>query len=295
MVASPWTRSRPSCREPGDRLRSSSSPAPRAFISLLGGAAAAWPLAARAQQLARRPIIGFLGPSTFSVARERIAAFVQRLGKLGWIDGQTVAIEYRWADGDDKRFAGLVADFIRLKVDVIATWGTETAVAAKQATSVIPIVFTVVGDPVGSGLVASLARPGGNVTGLSTQHDDSAGKRLELLHEVVPHIRRLAIIGNTGNSGVALEMRAVQAAAYTLGLDVITVKIQRAEDIAPGVEALKGHAEALYVAGDALVNTNRDRINATALQTRLPTIHGFREIVVAGGLMSYAPNYLAVC
>src|SRR5262249_46458540 len=151
------------------------------------------------------------------------------------------------------------------------------------------------GDPVATGLVASLARPGGNVTGLSTQHDDSAGKRLELLHEVVPHIRRLAIIGNTGNSGVALEMRAVQAAAYTLGLDVITVKIQRAEDIAPGVEALKGHAEALYVAGDALVNTNRDRINATALETRLPTIHGFREIVVAGGLMSYAPNYLAVC
>jgi putative ABC transport system substrate-binding protein len=217
---------------------------------------------------------------------------VQRLGKLGWIDGQTVAIEYRWADGDTKRFAKLAADFVRLKVDVIATWGTETAVAAKQATSVIPIVFTVVGDPVGSGLVASLARPGGNVTGLSTQHDDSAGKRLELLHEVVPNARRLAIMGNTGNSGTALEMRAVQAAAPTLGLDVITVEIRRSEDIAPGIEALKGRVEALYVAGDAFVNTNRNRINGLALAARLPTMHGFREIVEAGGLMSYAPNYL---
>jgi putative tryptophan/tyrosine transport system substrate-binding protein len=263
----------------------------RDFITLLG-ATAGWPLAAKAQQLTHQPTIGFLGPSTFSVARERISAFVQRLNKLGWIDGQTVAIEYRWADGNTKRFAELAADLVRHKVDVIATWGTETALAAKQATSAIPIVFTIVGDPVGSGLVASLARPGGNVTGLSTQHDDSAGKRVELLHEIVPNFRRLAIIGNTGNSGIALEMRAAQAAAHTLGFEVIAVDIRRAEDIAPSVEGLRGRAEALYVAGDAFINTNRDRINALALDARLPTIHGFREIVVAGGLMSYAPNYL---
>jgi len=263
----------------------------RTFLAALGGAAA-WPLVAQAQQSEKLPTIGFLGPTTASVASQRTAVFERRLQELGWIEGRTVAIEYRWAEGRAERFGEIAAEFVRLKVDVIATWGTATAVAAKQATSVIPIVFTVVGDPVGSGLVASLARPGGNVTGLSTQHAESAGKRLELLREVVPNLRRLAIMANIGNSGGVQEMHEIQAAARTLGFEVVALEIRRAEDIAPTMEALKGRAEALYVASDALFNTNRARINTLALDARLPSMHGFRDIVVAGGLMSYAPDYL---
>ena len=219
----------------------------REFITLLGGAAAAWPLAARAQQPAKLPTIGFLGASTPSAESQWVAAFVQRLRELGWIEGRTVAIEYRWAEGRSERFAEIAAEFVRLKVDVIVTSGTAASLAAKQATSVIPIVFAVAGDPVGTGLVASLARPGGNVTGLSNQATDLAGKRLELLREVVPGLRRLAIMANVGNPGAVLEMGEVQAAARTLGLEVVTLEIRRAEDIAPAFEALKGRADALYV------------------------------------------------
>ena len=172
---------------------------------------------------------------------------MQRLRELGWIEGRTVAIEYRWAEGRSERFAEIAAEFVRLKVDVIVTGGTAAVLAAKQATSVIPIVFAVARDPVGDGLVASLARPGGNVTGLSIQPTDLAGKRLELLREVVPGLRRLAIMANVGNPAAVLEMGEVQAAARTLGLEVATLEIRRAEDIAPAFEALKGRAEALYV------------------------------------------------
>jgi putative tryptophan/tyrosine transport system substrate-binding protein len=263
----------------------------REFIFVLGGATVAWPLAARAQHRRGQPTVGFLAPTTPSIASERIAVFARRLRELGWIEGQTIAIEYRWAGGNTKRFAEIAAEFVQLKVDVIATWGTATAVAAMQATSAIPIIFTIVGDPVGSGLVASLAHPGGNVTGLSTQHAETAGKRLELLREVVPNLHRLAIMANIGNSGPAEEMHEVRAKARMLGLEVTPLEIRRAEDIAPGIEALKGQAQALYVAGDALINSNRDRINSLALDARLPTMHGFREITAAGGLMSYAPNY----
>ena len=263
----------------------------REFITLLGGAAAAWPLAARAQQPAKLPTIGFLGASTPSAQSQWVAAFVQRLRELGWIEGRTVAIEYRWAEGRSERFAEIAAEFVRLKVDVIVTAGTAAVLAAKQATSVIPIVFAVAGDPVGSGLVASLARPGGNVTGLSIQATDLAGKRLELLREVVPGLRRLAIMANVGNPGAVLEMGEVQAAARTLGLEVATLEIRRAEDIAPAFEALKGRADALYVCADPLVITNRIRINTLALGARLPTMHGIREYVEAGGLMSYGPNF----
>ena len=215
---------------------------------------------------------------------------MQRLRELGWIEGRTVAIEYRWAEGRSERFAEIAAEFVRLKVDVIVTSGTAV-LAAKQATSVIPIVFAVAGDPVGTGLVASLARPGGNVTGLSIQATDLAGKRLELLREVVPGLRRLAIMANVGNPAAVLEMGEVQATARTLGLEVATFEIRRAEDIAPAFEALKGRADALYVCADPLVNTNRIRINTLALGARLPTMYGFREYVEAGGLMSYGPNF----
>jgi putative ABC transport system substrate-binding protein len=220
-----------------------------------------------------------------------VAAFVGRLRDLGWIDGRTVTIEYRWAEGRSSRAAEIAAEFVQLKVDVIVTYGTSPVLAAKQATSVIPIVFAAANDPVGAGLVASLARPDGNVTGLSVQQIDAAGKRLELLREVVPGLRRLAILANVGNPGAALEMGEAQVAARTVGLEVTTIEIRRGEDIAPGFEALKGEAEALYVCTDPLVITNRARIQTSAMGVRLPTVYNSREYVETGGLMSYGPNY----
>ena len=262
----------------------------RQFIALLGGTTVAWPLAAPAQQTGKLPTIGFLGTATASTFGPWTAAFVQRLRELGWIEGRTVAIEYRWAEGRDERYTEIAAEFVRLKVDVIVTSGAAV-VAAKQATSIIPIVFAVANDPLGTGLVANLARPGGNVTGMSNQQNDVAGKRLELLREVVPGLRRLAVMANVGYPASVLDMREVQATASRLGLQVITSEIRRAEDIAPAVEALKGRAEALYVCADPLVTTNRTRINTLALGARLPTVHGQRNNVEAGGLMSYGANF----
>ena len=215
---------------------------------------------------------------------------MQRLRELGWIEGRTVAIEYRWAEGRSERFAEIAAEFVRLKVDVIVTGGTAVP-AAKQATSVIPIVFAAAADPVGTGLVATLARPGGNVTGLSNQSTDLAGKRLELLREVVPGLRRLAIMANVDNPQAVLETGEVQADGAHARPRGRHSKIRRADDIAPAFEALKGRAEALYVVSDALTITNRIRINTLALGARLPTMHANREYVEAGGLMSYGANY----
>jgi putative ABC transport system substrate-binding protein len=262
----------------------------REFITLLGSAAAAWPLAVRAQQAAKLPTIGFLVAGTPSSHGQWVAAFVQRLRELGWIEGRTITIEYRWAEGRSERFAEIAAEFVRRKVDVIVTSATEAVVAAKQATSVIPIVIAAAGDPVGTGLVASLARPGGNVTGLSIQQTDVAAKRLELLREIVPGLRRLAILGNVSGPAVVLDMREAEAAARTLGMEVITSEIRRGEDIAPAFAALKGRAEALYLPIDPLVNTHRFRINTLALAARMSTVHTSREWVEVGGLMSYGAN-----
>ncbi len=261
----------------------------REFITLVGGAAA-WPLAAHAQQAGKLPTIGFQVPGTPSSHGQWFAALVQRLRELGWIEGRTVAIEYRWAEGRTERFDEIAAEFVRRKVDVIVTSATASVVAAMQATSVIPIVFAAAGDPVGTGLVASLARPGGNVTGLSIQQPDVAAKRLELLREVVPGLRRLAILANVGGPAVVLDMREVQAAARTLGLEVITSEIRRGEDIVPAFEGLNGRADALYVCIDPLTNSHRVRINTLALAERLPTMYAIREGVEGGGLMSYGPN-----
>ena len=206
----------------------------RTFITLLGGAAV-WPLVASAQQPAKLPTIGFLGTATPSMWSHWVAAFVQRLREHGWIDGRNIAIEYRWAEGRTERFAEIAAELVRRKVDVIVTSG-GAVVAAKQATSVIPIVFPMAPDPVSSGLVASLARPGGNVTGLSIQSTELATRRLELIREVVPGLRRLAIMGNAGSPAAVLEMSEVQAAARKLGLEVEILEIRRAEDIAPAFE-----------------------------------------------------------
>jgi putative ABC transport system substrate-binding protein len=262
----------------------------REFITLLGGAAAAaWPLAARAQQPGRLPTIGFLGAATASAWSQWAGAFTQRLDELGWIGGRTVAIDYRWAEGRSERFADIAAEFVRLKVDVIVTGGGAVP-AAKRATSLIPIVFAVANDPLGIGLVSSLARPGGNVTGLSLQAPDLAGKRVGLLREVVPSLRRLAIMANIGNPGAVLEMSEVRAAARTLGLDATALEIRRVEDITPAFDALQGHADALYICSDALMAGNFGRINTLALGLRLPTTQGSREYLEAGGLISYGPN-----
>ena len=234
----------------------------RKFIAGLVSAAV-WPLAVRAQQPAKPPTIGFLGPLTPSVQSEWTVAFVQRLREHGWIDGRTVAIEYRWAEGRSERFAEIAAEFVRLKVNVIVTAGTAAVIAAKRATLVIPIVFGTAGDPVGTGLVASLARPGGNVTGLSNELADLPGKRLDLLREVVPGLRRLAIMANIGDPIGVLEMGKVQEAARTFGLEVPT-KIRRAEDIAPAIDMLNGRVDALYVVTEPLVNTNRANQHAGA-------------------------------
>jgi putative ABC transport system substrate-binding protein len=266
----------------------------REFIILVGSAAAAWPLAARAQQAAKLPTIGFLGSQTLAAQSEWAAAFLQRLHELGWTEGHNVAIEYRWAEGSSDRALDLAAEFVRLKVDVIVVYATPMVVAAKKATSVIPIVFAAAADPLGTGLAASLARPGGNLTGLSVQETDLAGKRLELLREVVPDLHRLAIMVNVGNRASVLEMDAVQVAARTFSLEVATLEIRLAEDIAPAIEELKGRTEALYVCIDALLFANRVRISTLAVAGRLPTTFGNREYAAAGGLMYYGANFPAL-
>jgi putative ABC transport system substrate-binding protein len=263
----------------------------REFITFLGGAAAAWPLAARAQQAGKLAIIGLIGPNVETVDRPRIAAFARRLGELGWVDGRNVKVEYRTADGIFERAGEFAAEFVRMKVDVIVTGGDAQVLAVKRAAPGTPIVFAAAGDPVGNGLVASLARPGGNITGRSLLLTETAGKRVELLREIVPGLRRLAILGNFANPLVATELTAVQAAARTLNLETIKLETLRAEDIAPAVTPLKGRADALYVCADPLMSTHRERINALAIDARLPSVHTYRDSVEAGGLISYGPDF----
>jgi putative ABC transport system substrate-binding protein len=263
----------------------------REFTTLATAAAVAWPLSLNAQQSRKLPTIGYLGANSASAQSRWTAAFVQGLRELGWIDGQNVTIEYRWADGRSEHYSEFAVEFVRLKVDVIVSAGNEASYAAKHATSVIPIVFPVAGDPVGTGLVASLARPGGNVTGISIQQTDLAGKRIELVREVIPGLRRVAIMGNVHSPNSVKEMAEVQVTLGGLGLEFSKLGISRADDIAPAFDALKGHADALYVSGDPLVNTNRVHINNLALAARIPTVYGFQDLVEAGGLMSYGPSF----
>jgi putative ABC transport system substrate-binding protein len=251
-------------------------------LALVAGAVP-WPAPA---QEAKLPKIGFLGASTPANWSKWTSAFVQRLRELGWVDGRTVAIEYRWAEGRPERYGEIATEFARLKVSVIVTVGSAV-LAATHATSTIPIVFGIATDPVGSGLVASLARPGGNVTGLSVQSTDLAGKRLEILRELLPDLHRLSVIADVGYSASIIEIGEVKATAGKIGLEVDVLEIQRAEDIVPAFGALKNGTQALYVCADALVNANHARINTLALGARLPTIHSFRDFLGAGGLLSY--------
>jgi putative ABC transport system substrate-binding protein len=260
----------------------------RDFILALGGAAA-WPLAARAQT--RLPIIAIFGTTSAPSWAAWTSALVKRVHEHGWIEGGTVAIEYRWAEGRTERLAELAAELVRLKPDVIVTAGTAVP-ALKRATTTIPIVFAIGRDPIGEGLVTSLARPGGNVTGLSTQVTDLAGKRLQLLREIVPGLRKLAILAEIEDAAAQLERSEAEAAARKLGLEVIALDIRRHdEDLASKFEAVRGRADALYVGTGGLVTLNRARIFTLALATRLPAASGLRVLSEAGSLMSYGADY----
>jgi len=263
----------------------------REFIALFGAAIGVWPLATHAQQAGKLPVIGFLGANTPSVQSEWTEAFVHRLRELGWTEDHNIRIEYRWAEGRFDRSPKLADELVQLNVDVIVTHATANVLAAKQATSSIPIVFAAVADPVGNKLVASLAQPGANVTGLSNEAADLAGKRLELLREITPRLRRVAMLANVATPNAVLEIRDVNAAAPTLDLEVIPSEIRKADDIGPAIDALKGRAEALYVQSDPLFNSNRVKISTLAVSARLPTVTGARSFVDAGALMSYGPNF----
>jgi putative ABC transport system substrate-binding protein len=221
------------------------------------------------------------------------AAFAARLHELGWIDGRTIAIEYRWSEGRPERIAEIAAEFVKRNVDVIVT-NDSSAPAIKQATSVIPIVFVLGNDPLGTGLVTSLARPGGNVTGLSSQQTETDSKRLELLREVVPRLRRVAVMVNVAHPAPLRQARELQAAAGALGLEMVLLEIRLAEDIAGAFAAFNGQADALYIVQDALAVANMARIMTFALTARLPTIAYSRDFVSFGALMSYGTSHPAL-
>jgi putative ABC transport system substrate-binding protein len=266
----------------------------REFLTILSGAAMApliWPGGALAQQPRNPSTIGFLGTTTPTIWSANVTAFQHRLRELDWIDGRNVSIEYRWAQGNDDRYAEFASEFAQRKVDIIVTAGTTAVIALKKATSAIPIVFAAAGDPVRTGLVSSLSRPGGNVTGLSNQQTDLGGRRLALLREILPSMKRVAVLGNFGSPLIALEMEGVKADAAKLGLDTFPLEVTKAEEIVPGLQGLNGVADALYICSDPFLTTYRVRINTLAIAQKLPTINAFREYVVAGGLLSYGPNF----
>src|SRR5262245_5064281 len=248
----------------------------RDFVALLGGAAAAWPVAAHSQQPEKLPTIGFLGPGNATTAGAWVVAFAQRLRELGWIEDRTIKIDLRWAEGRPDRSAEIATEFVRLKVDVIVTYGSEHVQIAKDATSAIPIVFALAGDPVGSGLVASLAHPGGNITGTSSQNADLTGKRFELLREVVPNLRRLAVLFNGNDPAYRLEANIVQSAAIPLGLEVLATEIRSGDEIASALAVIAPKSDALFVVGEPLTFTYRTRISTLALAARLPTTFSTR-------------------
>jgi putative tryptophan/tyrosine transport system substrate-binding protein len=244
---------------------------------------------ARGQQ--NLPVIGFLVAGTQASHGAWVATFAQRLSELGWTEGRNVNIEYRWAAGNSSRMAALAAEFVEQKVDVIVT-SSYGAVAAKQATSTIPIVFAAYGDPVAGGLVQSLARPGGNVTGLTVQPGDLNSKRLELLRDIMPTIRRVAALINTSNLGASEEVIGIRTAAASLHIEAEVLEIRTADEIELALARIKGRAEALYVFSEPLTNANKYQIIKVANAAKIPTIFGFREFVDAGGLISYGPSFI---
>jgi putative ABC transport system substrate-binding protein len=246
--------------------------------------------AAYGQQSAKPPIVGFLVAGTQASHGAWVAAFTQRLSELGWTDGRNIKIEYRWAAGDRQQTTKFAAEFVQQKVDVIVT-SAFGVLTAKEATSTIPIVSAAYGDAVASGIVKSLARPGGNVTGLSIQPTELSSKRLELLRDIIPNVRRLAALVNTHIID-AREVVAIRTASAKLNIDASVLDVQTAEDIEAAMATLAGQTDALYVYSEPLTNANKDKIIKAATAAKIPTIFGFREFVDAGGLISYGPNFI---
>jgi ABC-type uncharacterized transport system substrate-binding protein len=264
----------------------------RTFITLIGGAAAAWPLAARAQQTPKVPRIGFLGNSTAALESHLVGPFREGLRALGYEEGRSIVIEYRWAEGMYERFPVLIAELIALNVDVIVTAGTPAALAVKKATTSIPLVMIAVGEPVETGLVASLARPGGNATGVSSLSYGLEGKRLELLSEVVPSISHIAVFWNAGNPIQVIQERETRAAAEVMGMKMLSLGVRTLEEIEDAFAAIRRERpDALLVLADRLFLHHRKRIMDFAIEQRLPGVHAYRELVEIGGLMSYGPSY----
>jgi putative ABC transport system substrate-binding protein len=266
----------------------------RRFIALLGSTAVAWPVMSQAQQQARLRTVGFLGAGTPATAGVWISAFTARLRELGWIEDRNVKIDLRWAEGRPDRSAEIATEFVQGKVDVIVTYSSEHVQIAKEATSTIPIVFATAGDPVGSGLVGSLAHPGGNLTGMSSQNADLTGKRFELLSEIVPSFRRLAVLFNGNHPAYRLEADTAGAVATRLGFEALSAEVRAGDDIAPTLAAIATKVDAVFVVGETLTFTYRSQISAQALAARLPTTFSTRGYVEVGGLMSYGPNFLAL-
>ena len=258
---------------------------------MTGGAALVSTSAAFGQQTAKLPIVGFLVAGTQASHGAWVAAFVERLSKLGWTDGRNVKIEYRWAGGDVPQIIEFAAEFVHRKVDVIIT-SAYGVVAAKQATSTIPIVFAAYGDAVSNGIVESLARPGGNVTGLSIQPQELSSKRLELLRDIIPNVRRLAALVNTDYSGVKQEVIGIRQASAKLNIQPNILEIRTADDIDVAMATLTNQTDALYVYSEPLTNANKAKIIEAATAAKIPTIFGFREFVDAGGLISYGANFI---
>jgi putative tryptophan/tyrosine transport system substrate-binding protein len=264
----------------------------RAFITLLGGAAAAWPLAARGQQSAL-PVVGFIRDGSADASARFAAAFRKGLNETGYVEGQNVTVEYHWLEGQYDRLPALVADLVRRQVAVIATPGNVPSLAAKAATATIPIVFGVGGDPVELGLVASLARPGGNVTGINFFVNEVAAKRLRLLHDLVPKAVRIAVLLNRGNPGVTeTTLRDVREAAPTMGLQIqMTLNAGTAGEIDEAFATLaRERPDALFVAGDAFFVSQRAQLAALTARHQIPATYSVRELAAAGGLMSYGSD-----
>jgi putative ABC transport system substrate-binding protein len=263
----------------------------REFIAGLAGSLSLWPFAARAQRPGRLPTIGYFMPGLEEglgrMPPSFKKAFLQRLRELDWIEGRNFAIEYRWAEMRRERLAEIAAEFVRLKVDVILTAGPGIG-AIRRANSTIPVVFAISTNPVAAGVVESLARPGGNMTGMSLQLGSSAGKRIEILRELVPSLRRLGILYGRPN----FEISEIVKIARTLGIEVTKFLIRRSDDIAPAFETIKNNVDALYVSSHPIIGIHRHRVAELALAAQLPTMHTNRLHVDAGGLAFYGADYV---
>jgi putative ABC transport system substrate-binding protein len=261
----------------------------RQFLHLAAGAAAAWPLAARAQQAAM-PVIGFLGGADPVGYAALMAALRLGLRDRGYVEGRTIAIEYRWAEGKYHRLPELVADLVRRKVDIIITHGTPAALAAREATTTIPIVMAIVGNPVETGIVTSLARPGGNITGSSFFYAEINAKRLELLKDLMPGLRRAGVLINPDNPAMASVLRAMNETATAINVQLQPMNVRRLDELDAAFELAKTQIEAHTVVDEGLFIANAKHIAELAIKSRLPSM-GFREYCEAGGVAAYGADF----